>query len=261
MEKYDRKAAAFIERAYQAPEIIHQRMRTLAGLALVAGERVLDAGCGTGLLLEQQANAVGPSGYAAGVDFSEDMLAVARERCGALEQVDLRQGSVEQLDFDDAAFDAVSCTQTLLYVSDLDAALAELYRVLRPGGRLAIIETDWRGSVFNHPDLDLTRRLFDSLDDSRPNPYLVRQLRPQLKSLGFVSVRVEAIPLLNAGYSDNSFSSDMVDNMVTTARKNGHISDEEASAWREAYRELKANDAYFFCVNRFLFTATKQGQS
>lgn len=261
MEKYDRQAAAFIERAYQAPEIINQRMRTLASLALVAGERVLDAGCGTGLLLEQQAGVVGPSGYAAGVDYSEDMLEVARKRCGELSQVDLRQGSVEHLDFDDDAFDAASCTQTLLYVSDLDAALAELRRVLKPGGRLAILETDWRGAVFNHPDLDVTRRMFDALDDSRANPHLVRQLRPLLKSLGFAAVRVEAIPLLNAGYSDNSFSAGMIENMVVTARRRRFIDDAEAAAWRKAYQELKSNDEYFFCVNRFLFTAVKQGQS
>ena len=261
MEKYDRKAAAFIERAYQAPEIINQRMRTLASLGLVAGERVLDAGCGTGLLLEQQAGAVGASGYAAGVDYSEDMLAVARERCAELSQVDLRQGSVERLDFDDAGFDAVSCTQTLLYVNDIDAALGELRRVLKPGGRLAVLETDWRGAVFNHPDLDVTRRLFDALDDSRPNPYLVRQLRPRLKALGFASVRVEAIPLLNAGYSDNSFSSGMIENMVSTARRKAYVDDAEAGAWRKAYQQLKAADEYFFCVNRFLFTAVKQGQS
>jgi ubiquinone/menaquinone biosynthesis C-methylase UbiE len=257
MEKYDRQAAAFIERAYQAPEIINQRMRTLAALGLIAGERVLDAGCGTGLLLEQQARAVGSAGYAAGVDYSDDMLDVARERLAGLDQVDLRQGSVESLDFDDAVFDAVSCTQTLLYVDDIEAALAQLYRVLKPGGRLAIIETDWRGAVFNHPHLDVTRRMFDALDHSRQNPQLARQLRPRLKSLGYASVRVEAIPLLNAGYSDNNFSAGMMENTVASARRHGYIDDAEARAWREAYDELKAADAYFFCVNRFLFTAIK----
>ena len=257
MEKYDRAAAAFLERAYQAPEIIHQRMRTLAALSLIAGERVLDAGCGTGLLLEQQANAVGAAGYAAGIDYSEDMLEVARRRCAGLDQVELRQGSVESLDFDEGAFDAVSCTQTLLYVADLDAALAELRRVLKPGGRLAIVETDWRGAVFNHPQLDVTRRMFDALDHSRPNPRLARQLRPLLKALGFASVRVEAIPLLNAGYSGNSFSSGMMENMVETACRHGYIDDAEASAWRQACDELISADRYFFCVNRFLYAAIK----
>ena len=53
----------------------------------------------------------------------------------------------------------------------------------------------------------------------------------------------------------------MIENMVTAARRKGCIDDAEASAWRETCRELKSNDEYFFCVNRFLFTAVKQGQS
>ena len=257
MKKYDKQAAAFIERAYQAPEIIHQRMRTLASLSLVAGESVLDAGCGTGLLLEQQANAVGSSGSAYGVDLSDDMLAVARERCADLRQVSLKQGSVEQLEFDDASFDALSCTQTLLYVDDLEAALGEIYRVLKLGGRIAIVETDWRGAILNHPDKELTRKLFDALDSVRSYPHLARELRPRLKQLGFSSVRVEAIPLLNAGYSDNSFSKDMLDNMVVGAKRQGTIDANEAESWRAALEARIENDEYFFCVNRFLFTAFK----
>lgn len=257
MKKYDQQAAAFIERAYQAPEIIHQRMRTLANLGLVAGESVLDAGCGTGLLLEQQANAVGPSGSAVGVDFSEDMLAVAHQRCNALKQVSLHQGSVEKLEFDDASFDAVSCTQTLLYVDDFDKALGELFRVLKPGGRLAIVETEWQGTILNHPDRELTRRLLDSLDDARGNPHIARGLRPCLLRLRFSSVRVEAIPLLNAGYSDNCFSKGMLDGMVSSARRQGLIDDQQADSWTTTLETLIENNEYFFCVNRFLFTAVK----
>ena len=257
MKKYDKQAAAFIERAYQAPEIIHQRMRTLASLSLIAGESVLDAGCGTGLLLEQQAKAVGSSGSAYGVDLSDDMLAVARERCTDLGQVSLKQGSVEHLEFDDASFDALSCTQTLLYVDDVDAALGEIHRVLKPGGRIAIVETDWRGAILNHPDKELTRKLFDALDSGRSYPHLARDLRPRLKQLGFSSVRVEAIPLLNAGYSDNSFSKGMLDNMVVGAKRQGTIDANEAESWQAALEARIENDEYFFCVNRFLFTALK----
>ena len=257
MEKYDKQAAAFIERAYQAPEIIHQRMRTLASLSLAAGQSVLDAGCGTGLLLEQQARAVGSSGRASGVDLSDDMLAVARERCADLKQVCLKQGSVEQLDFDDDSFDALSCIQTLLYVEDLDAALGELYRVLMPGGRIAIVETDWRGAILNHPDMALTRRLFDTLDNSRGHTHLARQLRPRLHRLGFASVHVEAIPLLNAGYSDNSFSYGMLDNMAVSAKRRNLIDDQEFESWRAALKTVIDGNEYFFCVNRFLFTAVK----
>ena len=80
MEKYDKKAAALVDRSYQTPEIVNQRLRTLDGLALRRGERVLDAGCGTGLLLEIEALAVGAEGRAEGLDFSEDMLEHAAAR-------------------------------------------------------------------------------------------------------------------------------------------------------------------------------------
>ena len=232
-------------------------MRTLAALALIAGENVLDAGCGTGLLLEQQAGAVGESGRAVGIDLSDDMLAVARRRCADLKQVELRQGSVDSLDFADASFDAVSCAQTLLYVENHDTALTEFCRVLKPGGRIAIVETDWRGAILNHPDPDLTRKLFDALDHARSSPLLVRQMRPLLKRTGFGTIRVEAIPLLNAGYSANSFSAEMLANLVPTARKQNRVGETEAQNWLDQLDELEQSDEYFFCVNRFLFTAVK----
>ena len=257
METYDKKAAELIERSYQTPEIVNQRLRTLAGLALVRGESVLDAGCGTGLLLEQEALAVGPGGRAEGVDYSEDMLAHARTRCGGLEQVNLQQGSVEALPFEDASFDALSCTQTLLYVKDMDKALAEYYRLLRPGGRLAIIETDWSGAIMNSHDQALTTRIFNAWGRVVPNPDLPRRLGPILRQKGFNALRVEAIPVLNATYSKHSFSANMLQNFASTARKLNEISEAESEAWLKGIDHLIQKDEYFFCVNRFLFIAIK----
>ena len=257
MEKYDKQAAARIDRSYQTPEIVNQRLRTLAGLALVSGEHVLDAGCGTGLLLEQEALAVGVDGRAEGLDYSDDMLAHARARCADLPQVGLNQGSVESLPFDDASFDALSCTQCLLYVDNLDRALAELYRVLKPGGRIAVLETDWTGAVLNSRDQALTQRIFDAWDLACANPNLPKRLRPLLAGLGFGALRVEAIPVLNASYCENSFSADMLDNYAKAACRRKIITEDEASDWRAGIDELIRDDAYFFCVNRFLFTAVK----
>jgi ubiquinone/menaquinone biosynthesis C-methylase UbiE len=258
MEKYDKQAAARIDRSYQTPEIVNQRLRTLAGLALARGERVLDAGCGTGLLLEQEALAVGAEGRAEGLDYSDDMLAHARARCADLPQVGLNQGSVESLPFDDESFDALSCAQCLLYVEDLDRALAEFYRVLEPGGRIAVLETDWTGAILNSRDQALTQRIFDAWDLACANPNLPKRLRPLLEGLGFTALRVEAIPVLNASYCENSFSASMLDNYAAAARRREIISADEARDWRRGIDELIAEGAYFFCVNRFLFTAVKR---
>ena len=261
MELYDKKAAALIERSYQTPEIINQRLLTLESLALNGGESILDAGCGTGLLLELEAKAVGPDGRAEGVDFSDDMLEVARARCAPLKQVSLQQGSVEKLEFAENSFDALSCTQTLLYVNELEIALAEMHRVLKPGGRIAIVETDWSGAILTSPDQVLTRKIFDAWDGSVSNPNLPKRLKPLLSSLGFGAIRVQAIPVLNASYSKASFSAGMLDNFAATALKQKIISPEESQLWLNDIADLAKRDAYLFCVNRFLFSAVKQGQS
>ena len=257
METYDKKAAELIERSYQTPEIVNQRLRTLASLALAGGECVLDAGCGTGLLLELEALAVGPGGRAEGVDFSEDMLAHARARCGGFEQVNLQQGNVENMPFEDASFDALSCTQTLLYVEDMDQALKEFYRLLKPCGRIAIVETDWSGAIINSEDQEVTRKILDALGRAVVNPNLPRRLRPVLRQIGFSAPRVEAIPVLNASYSKSSFSANMLQNFAATARRLGAISEAESEAWLDGIERLVQKDEYFFCVNRFLFSAVK----
>ena len=257
METYDKKAAELIERSYQTPEIVNQRLRTLAALALAHGESVLDAGCGTGLLLEQEARVVGCEGRAEGVDFSDAMLAYARGRCAELEQVKLQQGNIETLPFEDASFDAVSCTQTLLYVEDMEQALREIYRVLKPRGRIAIIETDWSGAIINSLDQVMTRRIFDAWDLAVVNPNLPRRLGAILRRIDFGAQRVEAIPVLNASYSEHSFSANMLQNFADAAVKQNVITKAESEAWREGVDSLIQRDEYFFCVNRFLFSAVK----
>jgi hypothetical protein len=68
---------------------------------------------------------------------------------------------------------------------------------------------------------------------------------------------VEAIPVLNASYSKSSFSANMLQNFASTARRLDAISDAESEAWLEGIEHLVQKGEYFFCVNRFLFTAVK----
>ena len=257
MDKYDSKAAAGIDRTYQTPEIVNQRLRTLAGLGLRRDESILDAGCGTGLLLEQEALAVGPEGRAVGVDTSSDMLAHAEARCASLVQVNLQCGSVDSLTFDDACFDALSCTQVLLYVEQMEQALTEYHRVLKPRGRIAIIETDWGGAILSSGDLKMTQAIFNAWSDEAPNPHLPRRLAPLLRKAGFAGIQVEAIPIVNASYTENSFSVGMLKGFANTAVRLQVLSRTQADAWLAELEALAADDEYFFSVNRFLFTATK----
>lgn len=257
MVKYDADAARDIERSYNNTEITNQRVKTVEAMALRAGECVLDVGCGTGLLTELIATGVGESGRVVGVDYSQDMLDFAACRCDPLHNVELHQGNVTQLEFEDETFDAASCVQTLLYVDEVDKAINELYRVIKPRGRVAILETDWRGVVMNSDDPELTRTIFEAWDETVASPNLPPRLIPMLKQSGFSSIRTQAIPLLNDSYNENSFSGSMIEYITRNAVKRGKLEQQQADRWIQNIIALQAKQAYFFCVNRFLFTAVK----
>lgn len=257
MVKYDTEAARDIERSYINYEITNQRLKTIEAMALRAGESVLDVGCGTGLLTELIASGVGKSGRVVGVDYSQDMLDFAASRCEPLSNVELHQGDVTELQFEDESFDAASCIQTLLYVDRVETAIDELHRVLKPRGRVAILETDWRGVVMNSNDPELTRTIFEAWDKTVSSPNLPTRLIPMLKQSGFSSIRSQAIPILNDSYNENSFSGSMIEYITRNAVKQGKLNQQQADRWLQDVIALHADQAFFFCVNRFLFTAVK----
>lgn len=112
-------------------------------LGLTAGQSALDVGCGPGNFTGFLARAVGPSGVAVGLDASDSMLSKAVATNGA-EAAYLR-GDAESLPFQSDSFDAVCCLAALYLMNDPYAAIAESVRVLRPGGRIAIL-TSYSGS-------------------------------------------------------------------------------------------------------------------
>jgi ubiquinone/menaquinone biosynthesis C-methylase UbiE len=110
--------------------------RLVERLALEKGARVLDVGCGTGRLAHWIAERVGIIGAVTGIDPLEERIHVARSRGGT---VRFEVGQAEDLGaFEDASFDAVCMSSVLHWVSDKAKALAEVRRVLRPGGRLGV---------------------------------------------------------------------------------------------------------------------------
>jgi len=114
----------------------------LAVADLHEGERVLDLGSGGGIDVLLSARRVGRSGFAYGVDMTDDMLTLARAnaaKAGA-ENVEFRKGEIEALPLPDAAVDVVISNCVINLSTDKPAVLAEMFRVLRPGGRVGITD-------------------------------------------------------------------------------------------------------------------------
>jgi demethylmenaquinone methyltransferase/2-methoxy-6-polyprenyl-1,4-benzoquinol methylase len=112
------------------------RRAMVAAVDVGADARVLDVACGTGLVSRALARRYGCS--VVGLDQSPEMLSRARALVGP--SVELVQGEAERLPFDDGAFDALTFTYLLRYVDDPAATMRELARVVRPGGRIAMLE-------------------------------------------------------------------------------------------------------------------------
>jgi ubiquinone/menaquinone biosynthesis C-methylase UbiE len=257
MIKYNEEEARKTDRAYSTPDVVRQRMRTLEVLKLQTGETVLDVGCGSGLLTQDMATLVGEQGRVVGIDNSQDMLFLAEQRCSEFSQVNLKLCGIDSISEKTGDFDAVTCIQVLLYVPDVSAALSEMYRVLKPGGRIAIMETDWRGTVLNSSDESLTRKMLTSWDDAVSSPNLPVRLAPLMKSQGFSATSVDAFPIVNTSYTRGSWSIGMLKQFAGHAQKQGAVSTAESETWLNDIQSKGEKGCYFFCVNRFIFTAVK----
>jgi len=165
----------------------------LKKLSAQPGERILEIGFGTGHCLVSLARAVGPSGGVIGLDISDGMLAIARERLAGLglsERVDLHLGDASRLDFiETGILDGVfmSFTLELFDNPEIPLVLKECLRILKPGGRLAIVSM----TKTNPPGLAV--RLYEWFHDHMPNYADCRPIfaRQAVEQSGFAIVDSE----------------------------------------------------------------------
>jgi SAM-dependent methyltransferase len=151
-------SAAEIYETFFVPALFAQWAVRVADAARIgAGERVLDVACGTGVLARTARERVGARGTVVGLDMNPAMLAVAH-RAGA--NIEWREARAEALPFDSGSFDVVVSQFGLMFFQDRTAALAEMLRVLRSGGRLAVAVWD---TLENTPGYAVVTRLLERL--------------------------------------------------------------------------------------------------
>jgi len=255
--KFDKQTAERLIAVYVTPDVVAQRQQIIEILHPQVGERLLDVGSGPGFLASAVGEAVGASGEVCGVDISEPLLAIAAAHCAGQPWVNFRRGDATKLPFPENHFDAAVVTQVLEYVGDVPAALSELHRVLRPGGRVLVLDTDWDSIVWHTTNRERMNRVLAAWDEHLIDPYLPRTLALKLREAGFRVEAPQVVPLLNPVFDPETYSNRMIDIIAPFVSGRRGIVPEEAQAWAQELRELGERGSYFFSLNRYLFSGRK----
>jgi len=170
-------------------------------LALRADERVLEVGCGTGVFLPLLAESVGETGEVVGVDRAVPFVEQARERTRHLPKVRVDQGDAYALPYPTQSFDAAHCERVLIHLNDPSAALSEMRRVVRPGGRIVVAEPDWASLIIDSTDHEALALLARKAVRCA-QPCIGRELNRRLAATGLIDRRIETIQIFTLDYNE-----------------------------------------------------------
>lgn len=225
-------------------------------LAAQEGEAILDVGCGTGGAVRALAPQVGSAGRVVGIDYSATMIAEAEKRASGLAlPIEYRVADAQALPFDDNSFDGCYAIGVFEILPDPRQALAEMVRVLRPGGRLVIPAPDADASVIDAADREVTRRFLHFMCDHESNGWIGRQLPGYAHGLGLIDRRV--VPMTGI-LTDFALGYDLwFRDSLARAQEAGVLSAAEVTAWVADQEARQQVGRCFFAWTVFLLLAHK----
>jgi ubiquinone/menaquinone biosynthesis C-methylase UbiE len=228
-----REQAERLEHRARADDEAAARDEYLQLIGLAPGERVLDIGCGSGVVTRAIAKRVAPDGRAVGADSSAALLAIAREHAARTQfapLIEFREADCRKLPFADASFDVCLAVTVLAHVPGAERALAEMVRVTRRGGRVGVFDFDGEGLLIGHPDRHLTRRIIAAHCDQRAvNGHLIREIPAIFEELGLERVQIRGFMPLER--KAESFYADLARRAGQGAVETGAITEGERTKW------------------------------
>jgi arsenite methyltransferase len=257
--EFDEQTGKRLEALYRIGDSVRRRRLVRAALGAAPGERILDVGCGPGFYCAELLEEVGPDGAVVGVDGSPQMLALAARRCEGHDNVEFREGDATSLPAQDAGFDAALCVQVLEYVPDVAAALAELRRTLRPGGRVVVWDVDWATVSWHSADPARMKRVLGAWDEHLVHPSLPSRLAAAMRAAGFEQVELEGHSFATADFDPERYGPATTAMIASFVPGHNGVDEQEAKAWAAEQRELGERGEFYFACLQFCFTGMAPG--
>ncbi len=229
-------------------------------LAAMPGTSILEVGCGLGDDAAALARRVAPGGEVRAVDGSEAMVQAARRRHGDVAGLSFDVADATRLPYSEATFDGCRIDRVLQHIADPAAAIREMTRVLRPGGRLAAFDNDWETLTVDSTNRPLTRTILNTWCDRFPSGWIGRRMVGLFMDAGLTDVEAHPKTLISSDLdvADRVFSFFATADGLVTA---GTIDRDDADRWRNELRSADAAGRFFTSYTGFLVAGTRPAES
>jgi len=174
------------DRRFHTKELMNFLEKLVPMFGLRSGQKILDVGTGTGILIPFLLQEVGPSGHIVAIDYAVKMVKVCRSKYGDFSNVSFAVQKIEQIDYPSESFDAVTCFGLFPHLENRAEALRQMYRVLKPEGRLIIAHALSSQEIKDHHQNSSV-----VAQDTLPKSSEMRQI---LKQIGFFRISITDKP-------------------------------------------------------------------
>lgn len=249
--------AAFLEERSRAPDIQEVNQKLCESIGPKPGEHLLEVGSGSGVLCRMLAPHLQPGGCMIGVDISPEMTAEARKytRLEGINRGIVFQTSVaEVLPYPNASLGGAIAARLLLHVANPEAVICEMKRVVKPGGRIVVMDWDFDTVTVDHPDRELTRRLLHWRNDHHGgNNWSGRQLWRTMFEAGLRNLSVR--PWVTVAHVEADGLTQSLWRAAEMACVGGAISPVEQEAWTKELKSRIQAGTFFASIVYFIVKA------
>ncbi|MGC9779766.1 MAG: methyltransferase domain-containing protein [Candidatus Heimdallarchaeota archaeon] len=195
------------------------------------GNKILDVGCGTGEDVLALSQMVGAGGKVVGIDIDEKMINEAKNKSKMVKNVEFRIGDVYNLDFENNTFHGCRADRVFQHISELEKALSEMVRVVKPGFPIIILDPDWESLLIDSPNVEFTRKFLSFHASSFANPWSGRRLANLFRKQKLKDIQVIADTLIITKYKE-AVMIYLLEQYIEKGIGEKAFNESEAEAWK-----------------------------